>query len=187
MSHPRAPDPRAAFAALYEHAYGDVVRFAQRRVGPEHGEDVAAEVFLVAWRRVSELPGAPDDARAWLFGVARHVMLNRRRGDDRRRALEVRLAADGGATDRTGDGADAVARRVDLARAWRRLSAGHQEVLALTVLDGLDAPRAARVLDISPVAFRLRLSRARRALRAHLDHPPVSARALPAPERTTAS
>jgi RNA polymerase sigma-70 factor (ECF subfamily) len=36
------------------------------------------------------------------------------------------------------------------------------------VWDGLDAPRAARVLGISPVAYRLRLSRARKALRAHL-------------------
>ncbi|MFF4779218.1 RNA polymerase sigma factor [Microtetraspora fusca] len=63
--------------------------------------------------------------------------------------------------------ADLVAWRVDLARAWSRLSAVHQEALALTVWDGLDAPRAAQVLGISPVAYRLRLSRARKALRAH--------------------
>lgn len=64
--------------------------------------------------------------------------------------------------------------RVDLTRAWRLLSAVHQEALALAVFEGLRAPQAAAVLGISPVAFRLRLSRARRVLRLHLDHQPQS-------------
>ncbi|UCN14835.1 RNA polymerase sigma factor [Cellulomonas iranensis] len=180
MSHPRAP----AFVDLYERAYGDVVRFAQRRAGT-HAEDVAADAFLVAWRRLDELPADPDDARAWLFGIARHVMLNHRRGDERRTALAVRVAQVGPPLV-TDEDADLVAHRVDLGRAWQRLSATHQETLALTVLDGLDAPRAARVLGISAVAYRLRLSRARRALRAHLDHLPASSPATTPRERTPA-
>ena len=166
--HPRAPD---RFTDLWEQAYPDVVRFAQRRAY-DQAEDVAADTFLVAWRRLDELPVDPDDARAWLFGVARHVMLNHRRSDERRQALAVRLAREP-RSDGDEDAA-AVAHRLDLARAWQRLSDVHQEALALTVLDGLDAPRAARVLGISAVAYRLRLSRARRALRAHLDHLPAA-------------
>ncbi|MEJ5946476.1 sigma factor-like helix-turn-helix DNA-binding protein [Pseudokineococcus basanitobsidens] len=81
---------------------------------------------------------------------------------------------------------DAVVDRVDLARAWRRLSEAQQEVLGLAVFEELDAPRAARVLDISPVAFRLRLSRARRALRLHLQHqPPAAPTPTPATARST--
>ena len=57
---------------------------------------------------------------------------------------------------------------MDLGRAWRLLSERHQEALALTVWDGLTALEAATVLGISPVAYRLRLSRARSVLRAHL-------------------
>jgi RNA polymerase sigma-70 factor (ECF subfamily) len=79
-------------------------------------------------------------------------------------------------TQRAGDlDPDLLAQRLDLAEAWTRLSAVHQEALALTVWDGLDAPRAALVLGISPVAYRLRLSRARKALRAHAGALPHTA------------
>jgi RNA polymerase sigma-70 factor (ECF subfamily) len=160
----------ARFSALYQASYADLVRFAQRRVEHSHAEDVAAETFLVAWRRLDDVPDEPMDARAWLFGVARHTIMNTRRGSDRRRALAVRLATiSSTATD--GD-AELVIQQLDLAKAWNLLSEVHQEALALAVLDGLAAPQAAVVLGISPVAFRLRLSRARRALRTRLDHLP---------------
>ncbi|GAA1513753.1 RNA polymerase sigma factor [Nocardioides humi] len=184
MSPPHAPPPVPAaradrFRTFYAATYADLLRFAQRRVHPSHAEDVVADVFLVAWRRLDELPTAPGDARAWLFGIARNTILNDRRSGRRRQALTVRLAETTVPPAGTGPEADldAVAQRVDLAAAWRRLSAVHQETLALRLWDGLSAPEAARVLGISPVAFRLRLTRARRALRAHLDHLPAAGRA----------
>lgn len=61
---------------------------------------------------------------------------------------------------------DLIARRVDISRAWKQLSAVHHEALALAIWDGLDSQHAAAVLGISPVAYRLRLSRGLRALRA---------------------
>ncbi len=158
------------FAALYDAAYADLLRFASRRVDPAAAEDVTAEVFLVAWRRFDDLPAQPDDARAWLFGIARGVLLNTRRGAERQRALSVRLSQ--GAFDPAQPADELAVHRVDVARAFRRLTEGHQEALALTVLDELSSPQAAVVLGISPVAFRLRLSRARRALRLHLEHQP---------------
>lgn len=66
-------------------------------------------------------------------------------------------------------------RRIDLVKAWNLLSDLHQEALALAVFEELSAPQAAAVIGISPVAFRLRLSRARRVLRLYLDHLPRSA------------
>ncbi|WP_083472643.1 RNA polymerase sigma factor [Kibdelosporangium phytohabitans] len=165
----RAPDREARFTSLYEATYAELLRFAQRRVHATHAEDVVAESFLAAWRRLDDLPPQRDDARAWLFGIVRGVVLNARRGAERQRALAVRLADV--PTSLTADvDADLIARQIDVSRAWQHLSAVYQEALALAVLDELSGPQAAAVLGISPIAFRLRLSRARRALRVRLDY-----------------
>jgi RNA polymerase sigma-70 factor (ECF subfamily) len=188
--HDTGPSARERrFTDLFAETYAAVLRFVERRIGPSGAEDVAAEVFLVLWRRFDDVPADGEDARAWLFGVARRTMMARMRGERRRQALAVRIAVDRHAHAHDGLDADLVARRLDLAQAWARLSSVQQEVLALTVWDGLDAPRAARVLGISPVAFRLRLSRARKALRAHakaLPQTSTDAAATIAAERRTA-
>ena len=182
MNH-SAPPPDAAstFTAVYEAVRPDLVRFVQRRAHPDHVDDIVADALTVVWRRLDELPTDPDDVRAWAFGITRNVMLNARRGAQRTVALRVRVAD---AAVPTAPGVDVeVVRRVDLARAWTLLSEVHQEALSLAVFEDLTATRAAAVLDISPVAFRLRLSRARRALRLHLDHLPATPTRL---ERTSA-
>ena len=66
--------------------------------------------------------------------------------------------------------ADRVAQWLDLVTAWRALSAGGEEVLALAVFDDLTSAQAARVIGVTPVAYRLRLMRGRRAPHHHL-HP----------------
>lgn len=166
---PAIPDREARFRALYADAYADVLRFAQRRVHPSHAEDVTADAFLIAWRRLDDAPRAPDDLRAWLFGIARHCLLNNRRGQGRRDALAVRVA--NGAPPRLTSGLDAdlVAERVDLAAAWQRLSRRDQEALSLKVFEDLTSAQAGRVLGITAASYRLRLLRARRALRRRLD------------------
>lgn len=183
----RFPDREHTFTAFYEAVYPDLVRFVQRRAHADHAEDVVADAFLVAWRRLDELPRSHEDARAWVFGISRNVLMNNHRGEQRRRALGVRLA-DATAGPHPDPDADLVVSRVDLANAWCLLSEVHQEALALAVFEQLCAPQAATVLGISPVAFRLRLSRARRALRLHLDHQPrLSGTPTAVPGRTTAS
>lgn len=165
-------DREERFRALYTDAYGDVLRFIQRRVDPSHAEDVAAEAFLVAWRRFDDAPRSPDDQRAWLFGVARNCLLNATRGGRRRDALAVRIASispPGGAGG--ADGEEHIAGRLDVAAAWARLTATQQEVLSLAVFEDLASPQAARILGITPASYRLRLHRARRALRRRLDEP----------------
>ncbi len=163
------------FRILFRAAHPDVLRFVLRRTSPDLAEDVVAETFLVAWRRVADLPVALDDARAWLFGIARNQLLNAHRGARRQDALAVRLAgaaALGGGV--TPDAADAAVGRLDVAQAWHRLPAADQEVLALTVFEQLTSGQAAAVLGISPGAYRVRQSRARAALRRHLGVAPAS-------------
>ena len=178
------PDREAVFRTVYETTYADLVRFVQRRVHPTHAEDIVADAFLVAWRRYDDLPTDAGDARVWLFGIAQRTLLNSQRGDRRRRALTLRIAdatvvAQSGETW-TGSDSELVARRLDLAAAWRRLSPVHQETLSLAIWDGLAGPQAAMVLGISPVAFRLRLTRARRALRRYVEVTPAQPSPAPA-------
>lgn len=185
-SSPREREQR--FREIYDAAYVDLLRFARRRVNPSHAEDVVEDVMLVAWRRLDQVPTDLSGARAWLFGVARRTIQSTRRRDDRQDAVAVRLAE-----VRHGSGVEdshsaLVIQRVDIAAAWPHLSAVHQEAIALSVLDGLTAPEAAAVLGVSPTAFRLRLSRARRVLRRHVESSTIltdRVSGCPASERST--
>lgn len=163
--------PEDDFRALYDAAYADVLRFVQRRCHPSHAEDVTAEVFLVAWRRYADLPVGLDARRAWLFGVAHKTLANSYRSEQRRTALAVRIKDTYDGVE-PGTHPDLVSLRVDLGRAWHRLTPEQQEVLALTVWDDLSSAQAAQVLGTTATAYRIRLSRARRALRGHLDPKP---------------
>jgi RNA polymerase sigma-70 factor (ECF subfamily) len=157
------------FRALYDAVYVDLLRFVRRRAHPTHAEDVVGDVMLVAWRRLDDVPTDLSQARAWLFGVAHKTLQNARRREGRQDAVAVRLAETAPTPANAGQTPEAIADRLDIAAAWPRLSPVHQEAIALTVLDGLTAPEAARLLGISPAAFRLRLSRARRSLRRHIE------------------
>ena len=166
------------FRALYDAVYVDLLRFVRRRVHATHAEDVVGEVMLVVWRRVDDVPTDLSAARAWMFGVAHKTVQYARRREGRQDAVAVRLAETAPSSANPGPSSEAVADRVDIAAAWPRLTPVHQEAIALAVLDGLTAPEAALVLGISPAAFRLRLSRARRSLRRHLE-PTLPAGRLP--------
>lgn len=184
---PTQQEREARFRDVYDAAYVDLLRFVRRRVHPTHAEDVVGEVMLVAWRRLDDVPADRSAARAWLFGVARKTLQNSRRREDRSEAVAVRLADGLRTAAHDGEHPDLVACRVDVAAAWPLLSATDQEAIALSVLDGLTAPEAAAVLGISPTAFRLRLSRARRALRRHVGSTTAGAPlpGHPASERST--
>ncbi|WP_347108745.1 sigma-70 family RNA polymerase sigma factor [Paenarthrobacter sp. S56] len=181
----KPPDREQRFSRLYESVYADLHRFVQRRAHPDVADDVVADTFLAAWRRYEAVPSDPGDARAWLFGIARNILLNVQRGEQRRQALGVRLAVAAVAKSQD-EGMDIVLSRVDLGRAWCLLSEVHQEALGLAIFEDLNATQAGMVLGISPVAFRLRLSRARRTLRLLLEHvPPQPAAAGSELMRTT--
>ncbi|GLY27412.1 DNA-directed RNA polymerase sigma-70 factor [Kineosporia sp. NBRC 101731] len=165
-------DSHEWFRDVYLQTYADLVRFVVRRIHPpDRAEDVVAEAFVIAWQRLGDLPQELDEARAWLFGITRRLLLAEYRAQSRGQSLSVRIAENSTTTTAHDD---LVATSVDLIRAWQKLAAVHQEALSLRVWEGLSAQQAAGVLSISPVAFRIRLSRARRALKVHL-------RSLPEP------
>lgn len=117
------------FQAIYEAHHGAVVAYVRRRtVDPLDAQDAVAETFTIAWRRLGELEEA-DAALPWLYGVARRVLANQRRGNRRRADLSTRL---GGQRVRTPDlEAEVLAteeRRTVLA-ALARLRDADQEIL----------------------------------------------------------
>src|ERR1700683_1581061 len=84
-------DPKAQFRRLFELAEREILPYALRRGGrADDAADVVAETFLVAWRRLDEVP-AGDAALLWLYGVAPRQLATQRRGDLRRSALADRL------------------------------------------------------------------------------------------------
>ena len=81
-------DDKERFERLYRENFRTVLRFAAVRIDPERAKDVAAETFLVAWRRLENVPAEP---RAWLLGVARKVIADQFRSQTRREALAARV------------------------------------------------------------------------------------------------
>src|SRR4051794_7101613 len=164
-------DAHIRFRRLFDDAERDLLAYALRRVErPEDAADVVAETFLVAWRRLDDVP-AGDQARLWLYGVARRQLANQRRGQLRRSQLAGRLrdelptamaaaaAASGAEEDRAG-----VVRA-----ALGRLDATDRELLALRSWEGLSPAEIAVVLEVPAVTLRSRLHRARKRLRAELQ------------------
>jgi RNA polymerase sigma-70 factor, ECF subfamily len=156
---------RQHFEALY-HAHAGAVRgYALRRTTPAQADDVVAEVFLIAWRRLDDIP---TDARVWLLGVARKVLANERRSSARQQAVRGRLEHDARTFPERAPTAeqsltlDPAAQHV--MDALRSLRESDREALLLIVWEELSHKEAARVLGVRESTFGVRLHRARRRL-----------------------
>lgn len=155
-----------AYRRLYDTNVRAILGYALRRTtSSEDAADVTAETMLVAWRRLHEMP-AGDDARLWLYGVARRVLANHRRGAERRDRLGTRLREQLAAV--VPDPADHVADRLGVRAALDRLGPSDRELLQLTAWEGLEPREVAEVLGIPARTVRTRLSRARARLRHEL-------------------
>jgi RNA polymerase sigma factor (sigma-70 family) len=158
---------QARFARLYREEGRAILEYALRRVeSREDAADVVAETFLVAWRRIGEVP-LGEEARLWLYGVARLTLANLHRAERRRTRLGARLAE----TLRTELSAAAApsGEAAEVLRAIGELGEEDRELLLLVSWEGLGPAEVARVLGISALAARSRLHRARRKLRKVLE------------------
>jgi RNA polymerase sigma factor (sigma-70 family) len=154
---------RERFEAVYRELYAPICGYALRRVRePEDAAEVVAETFAALWRRFDRCPQG-DELRPWLFGVARRVLANQRRGERRRTALGERLVEN---LDREAfDLLDAPDEASELSRAFARLSEPDRELLSLVAWEGLTRDELAVALGTSRAVVRLRLHRARKRLR----------------------
>ena len=154
----RVSDVRAErFSRLYEDSYGAIHAYACRRAGHEAADEIAAETFLVAWRKFDALPAEP---LPWLYGVARNVVLRHHNEHARRQRAWAALERERSWSPLgSPDGDDP-----GLREAWEQLSAADREVLALVGWEQLSVADAARALGCSAPVFSVRLYRARRRL-----------------------
>jgi RNA polymerase sigma-70 factor (ECF subfamily) len=153
-------DRRLRAEALFAAHGRAVLAYARRRASSTVADEVLSDVFVVAWRRLDDLP---QDPRPWLLACARSSLANHRRAERRRLRLIERLAtvvpaqavcvSDGGL----------------MAAALASIKEGDREALLLTAWEGLSAAQAAAVLGCSPEAFRKRSERARRRLASALQ------------------
>lgn len=157
-------DREATFQALYQENFRLVLGYALRRsASSEDAADVTAETMLTAWRKLPEVPAGPE-ARLWLYGVARRVLANHRRGQARRDRLGARLHEQLSKCV-PADPAESAAGNEAVRAALRRLPPADSELITLIAWEGLEPREAARVLGVSAATVRTRLHRARGRLR----------------------
>ena len=159
-------DRRRLEQLVHEHGTSLLAYLLRRSENSEDAGDAFAEVMLVAWRRLDDVPPG-DQARLWLFGVARRTLANARRSADRRLRLGERLRHDL-ASAPPPQPADVDASEL-VRSALRRLPDQHREVLLLSAWEGLEPTEIAAVIGVVPATARTRLRRARNRLRRELE------------------
>ena len=161
----------AELEALWHEWHRHVLAYALRRADPATAEDVVAETFLIAWRRLADVPERP---LPWLLGVARRVLANQRRGERRRRALVDHL--------RVRTSAAAAPEAASEGRALRALASlgeRDREALLLHAWEGLDHAEAGTVMGCSAATFAVRLHRARQRFERELARVDAAAEVRP--------
>jgi len=161
------------FQALYAQHHARVYAYAVSRVGRQLADEVVSEVFLVAWRRLADVP-AP--ALPWLLTVARNTACSQFRGSARQRSISAEMRAWVTEAELSEpDVADAVSERLSVLTALAALPEADRELLTLVAWHGLKPNEAARVVGCSTAAYFVRLHRARRRLERAMADPPERA------------
>lgn len=159
----------ARFVGLYERYYRHVYAFCRRRVTADNVDDLVAETFLVAWRKIDSVP-TDDQALAWLYAVAYRVVGRQWRGVSRQSRLETKLNSVGVPVVESAE--EFVVLDHDSRRALAALSKlrdSDQEILRLSVWEELAHAEIADVLNLSIDVVKKRFSRARKKLAQELN------------------
>lgn len=176
-----------ALEAFYLEYVEDIERFVARRVADPHlAADLTADVFLAAIDASSHYRSRRGVPRAWLFGIARNTIHNefRRAGRERDavRRIQGSNLLDENDLARLQERIDAESLSRELFRALSELPDSEREAMELHAIDELSPREVGEALGISPVTARVRLHRARRALRQSLvdEESPAQIRSMEA-------
>ncbi|WP_167047537.1 RNA polymerase sigma factor [Salinibacterium sp. ZJ454] len=163
MTRASRPEPADRLSEVLTAVAPDLLKYLQRRVNGADAADLLAETMTTAWRREHLLPGEPEQARMWLYGIARNTLLNAERSERRRLRLADRLRsmlavhhdAVGQPADTGGEVRDAI----------ERLEPHLAELIRLVHWDGLTLVDAAALIGIPASTARGRYQRAKQELR----------------------
>jgi RNA polymerase sigma-70 factor (ECF subfamily) len=166
----RVGSAASEFEPIYRAHVGAVTAyFARRCAEPQTVADLASETFAQAVGSFASFDARRGSARPWLFGIARRVYARHCAGAAEGREAECRLA---GQLTLEADEIEELAAKIDAQRAGRdllercaRLPELERAAIELVDLAGLTPKQAAKVLQVSPGALRVRLFRARARLR----------------------
>lgn len=154
--------------AFRAEAAGLLGYFIRRVMPTEDAADLVSETFLAAWKSPQLHKISPDMLRPWLFGIARNVLSQHRRGHLRRSALSDKLRANINADLTAQLNGTASALDQDLAAHVRQLisalSETDQEIITLVYWEGFTQEEIATILGKRATTVRSRLSRARALL-----------------------
>ncbi len=147
------------FSATYRLFLPQISKYLIRRVPTSDVEDLASQVFEIAWKKRNQAPQGFE--LAWLYRIAGFVVANFRRSESTKSKFLLALQA----PDSAPSAEEIALSDLGLSQAWARLSLVERQVIALSSFEGLDNKTAAKVLEISANAFALRLSKAKARLR----------------------
>jgi RNA polymerase sigma-70 factor (ECF subfamily) len=155
-----------AFERLYRSHVARIHSLVRRMMGPDHADDVAQDVFVRAWHKLSTFRGEAAFG-TWLHRLAVNVILARRttlgtergRYDDSEDALAVVPSRPGPALELS----------LDFEEAIGRLPDGARQVFVLHDIEGYRHEEIADMLGIVAGTSKSQLHHARMALRKHLE------------------
>jgi RNA polymerase sigma factor (sigma-70 family) len=172
----RLPEDPASFEELFRRHSPSVIAYAARRCSqPADVADLVAATFLAVLESSEGYDPARGDFGPWLIGVAQRQHVALRRGEFRQWSLSPAASGQRVLGDeailRLEERIDAARESAEVEHAMNGLAQRHREVLWLVGRDELTPRQAAQALGVNAGAFRVRLSRARKALREALRDP----------------
>lgn len=154
----RAGD-KHAFGELYKRYRPAIFRLVRASLGAD-ADDAVAETFMRAWAALPRYRKTGAPFAAWLYGIARHVVVDTLRSQQRTQAREH--LPETATSDRRDD-------NLDLAAAIARLPKRQRQVVEMKYLMGFTNPEVARSLGISIGAVNAKQWRALRTLEKMLE------------------
>jgi RNA polymerase sigma factor (sigma-70 family) len=165
----RASRQPELFGVVFDRHFATIHRYLERRVGRDGADELAGEVFRIAFEQRRRFRPVYESALPWLYGLATNLLLKRWRADARAARALARLQA----ASLNGDGElEAAEERLSMAQtrtqlleALAGLEPGDRDVVVLVAWEELTYEEVAAALDIPLGTVRSRLNRARRAFR----------------------
>jgi RNA polymerase sigma factor (sigma-70 family) len=156
------------FSVIFERHHRVVWTYLARLAGPDVADEIAGDVFTIAFARRHDFDPDRGQVRSWLYGIASNLLRTRFRSERRARLAFARAATATAAAEPTAlidDAAELAATVLRVRTAMSRLDRDQRELLVLYAWEELSYAEIADVLGIPIGTVRSRLARTRRRLR----------------------
>lgn len=150
------------FQSVFRNHLSPVSRYLARRVESSAIEDLASEVFAIAWQKKDSIPAEME--LPWLYKTARFVVSNHRK----KTSVANKFLASLIPVSAAPSAENLALAEIGLDNAWQSLSNSEREILSLSVFEGLGIKEISKVLRVSENTVNIRLSRSRKKLLGYL-------------------